>query len=389
MELRTISASSFQSYEECPKRWFEENVKRTPRSGGTAPADLGTACHQALEDYVGVVYKDKKREPDLKLLLMFYRVAFQNAFGSADLDRPEYEDGEQMLRRWHDRTNLDGVEIISMEQKDYVEIKTSDGLKRYNYIWDRCDRLYEDGKKIIRVVDYKTIRANLSPEELGTKIQARMYGMAAAVQFKDEQPDEIWIQFDLLRYGTVDVKFSREQNLATWKYIRETAERILATDETKVPEVLGPGCQWCVRKATCKTLRKNIEGGGTFSLQDDEALFKARVELESTQKAAKYALEEIDNLIAARAVQRDELEWETDNYEVKFTSKRTRVVDAHEVRMILGDQIVAQLGKVTLGDIDKLRKGNEITPEQKSLLGGAIKSQFSDPKPKVVKKTGL
>jgi hypothetical protein len=389
LELRTISASSLQSFEECPRRWHEENVKRTPRSGGTAPADLGTACHEALENYVGAVYKDKKREPSFDLLMMFYKVGFQSAFGSADFDRPEYKDGEAMLRRWFDRTDLSNVEIISMEKKDFIEIKTSAGIKKYNYIWDRCDRFMEHGKKIIRVVDYKTIRANITPDELRTKIQARMYGMAAAIQFKDEQPDEIWVQFDLLRYGTVDVKFSREQNVMTWKYIKSTAERIIGMDENTAPEQLGPGCQWCVRKATCKTLRKNVNGGGTYALLGGEDLLKARVEMEAVQKAAKYALEEIDNIIMAQARNEDMTEWETDNYEVKFTSSKRRVVDSHEAGLILGPQVMAQMGKLSISDVDKLLKGDELSPNQKSLLRGAIRENYSDPKPKVVKKTGL
>lgn len=389
MELRTISATSLQTFEECPKRWLEENVNRTPRSGNTNAADNGTACHAALEEYVGAVYVDKKAQPNLDMLLMFYKNAFMDAFKTVELDRPEYAEGVDMLTRWFDRADFEGIEIVSLEKKDFIEIRTSAGPRKYNYIWDRCDKFTENGKKIIRVVDYKTIRANLSPEDLSAKIQARMYAMAAAIQFKDEKPDEIWVQFDLLRYSPVEVTFNRDQNVATWNYVKATAERILAMNPAKAPETLGPGCQWCVRKTTCNTLRKNIAGGGIYSLQSDEELLKARYELESVQKAAKYGLEEIDDLIMSRSKARDEIEWEAGNFEVKFTSRRTRSVDTQDVVNIIGADAVASLGKVNIGEVEKLLKGNELTAEQKSLLRGCIRESFSDPKPKITRKAGV
>lgn len=388
MQLKTISASSLTTFSECAKRWHAEYVLRTPRTGGPGPAALGTACHDALERYVRAVYMEKTRTEDFTYLLGLFKVAYMREFASADIKTPEYEDGINMLTNWFGRTNLDNVEVLSVEVKDSMNIKTKDGIKKYNYIWDRCDRFEEHGKTIIRVVDYKTIRAYLSPEDVRNKIQAKMYAMAAATQFKEMHPDEIWIQFDLLRYGTIDVKFTREENVETWKFVKATANRIIEMDDENIPETLGPGCMFCVRKANCHTLRKNINGEGIMLLAGDrDAMAKAREEFEAVQKAAKYALEELDNLMLHDAKSTDEIEYETDNYRVVFKGRKSREVDSMEAALIIGPELMSKIGKLNVTELDKLVKGKELTAAQKSLLHGTIRERFGDLKPKVVKKT--
>lgn len=389
MKLRTISATSLQAFEECPARWYAENSLYTPRAGGNGPANTGTACHYACEHYVQAVYVQKTHEPSLELLHMFYKIGFEEAFGSADFSIPEFKDGKDMLTNWWNRTDLSDVEILSTEKKDYIEIKTSDGIKRYNYIWDRCDLVVdENGRRIIRVVDYKSVRAYISSEDLKQKIQARMYAMGAAIQFKDQNIDEIWIVFDLFRYGDpIEVKFSWEENRETWKWIKKTAERILATDENNPPETLGPGCVWCVRKTTCETLRKNISGGGVFALLEGEDLLKARLELESVNKAAGYALREIDDLLVRQAQEQDVTELSEGLYDMKFTTRKTTVIDSEEAAMILGPVITAQIGKIGVTQVKELLKGDELTAAQKSQLKGIMRTSLGDPKPKVTKRS--
>lgn len=393
MKINSISASAMQNAVDCLAKFYAENVLYTPRSGNTDPADVGTACHGALELYVQAAYVDKHDGAgDLDILLGFYANAYEETFGALDRGADTYKDGAQMLKRWYERTDLDGVDILSLEKKETIMFKTPQGPKKLNYIVDRVDTFMDGDQKVLRLTDYKTVRANMGPEELRTKIQARMYAMCLAIQYKDEKFDRIDIDFDLLRYEVVSVSFDREDNLHTWEWLKSLVARIDAADETNLSklETLGPGCVWCVRKATCTAMKKNLDGGGIAGM-DDNQLAELREQAESQAKANRYLIDEIDNMLLAQAQSNNEIEWETADYEIEFKSRRSSTVDPHEVADILGSELMAQYGKVGVTDIKKLLKDEDsgLSVAQMSRLRSAIKTEFGVPKPKVKRKTGL
>lgn len=384
MELKTLSASALLTFEECPARYHAENVNRTPRVGGTGPADLGTAVHGALEQYVIAVYMNKTADASFKLLAMYFQISYADTFGTTDRSAPSYKEGLAMLQTWYDRTDLSNVVVISVEKKDNILINTSTGPKPLNFIWDRCDMFFEGGRKIIRVVDYKTIRANLSPDDLRNKLQARIYAMCAAAWFKEEEPDEIWIQFDLLRYGPVEVTFTRDKNLETWHYVKSTAEKIIKTDGPTAPRNLGPGCMYCVLKASCPLLRKNVDNGGVLSMSLEQ-MMEAYQQLESQNKASKYAMEELADMMLSVARERNEIDIEEGDYRLEFKSRKSRTVDSREAIEILGPTMTAQMASFGVTDIERLLKSEELTDAQKSLLRRTIGEKWGDPKPKITK----
>lgn len=389
MELRTISASSLTKFEECPRGWHAEYVERLPRvNSSSKPALLGNAVHEPLELYVREVFIDRTHEVDEERLIALYNVSFVKYLRSIpSLSDPLYADGLDMLQRWHDRINdlLDpSVEVLAVEDKMSMDIPTSDGKKKMNFIFDRVDLIKEDGKIIIRIVDYKTVREPISPEQLVQRVQARMYGMAAQFQYKDLEPDEIWVQFNLLRYSPVEVHFSRDDNVVTWRYVKDTAERILAT-KGKGDRQLGKGCMFCPLKATCTAWERNADGGGIMYLAGDRnALAKKRLELESGMKQLKYALEEVDNLMIADAMESDEIAYDTDDFHVEMISQTRSKYDPAQVKEIVGEAVFASIGgKCTKANMEKLFKSPDLDSIQKSLLRGTTSVSVSEPKPKV------
>jgi RecB family exonuclease len=388
VELYSLSASSLQTFEECPRRWYAEYVDRLPRIGGSSkPAALGTTVHNTLEAYVTRVFINCTDEASEVLLTQIYQLEFMKEMREAPSpDNPLYNDGLEMLVRWYERTDLSNLEVLMLENKLNVMIKTKKGPKKLTYIFDRVDLLKENGKIIVRVVDYKTIRQPVTPEQLRQKIQARMYGMLAQMLYKDDiNPDEIWVCFDLLRYGPVEVKFSRDDNVDTWKYMKATANRIIDTPG-KGEEHLSPGCQFCPLKATCKTLAKNADNGGLMHLAGDrDALAARRLELESQQKGVKYALEEIDNMMLEDAIEADEISYETENFLVEFASQNRSSYPVDKVKGVVGAEYFSNQmgGKATVTAVNKALKSGDLDSGQRSMLRSLVVTKFSEPKPKV------
>ena len=363
---KTISASSLQVADGCLARFHAENIEFTPSPAPKTAANVGTSCHGALEKYVEICYMSRTAEPTLDLLLALYRISYLNTFDTVEHDTPEYRDGEQMLKRWFERTSFEGITVVSVEQKRRIPVPSSVGDIPLSYIWDRCDIFYEDGKKILRIVDYKTIQALLSPDRLRGMLQPRIYDLAARTQFKDQGIDEFQVVFDLLRHEPVGLTFSRDEAVATWQAIKDRLERIIAADEDNPPETLNPDCPYCVRKAHCKALRRNVKGEGIFSLDDIDEVARIRREMEYQSKGLATAIKELDERLLAVAREHQVLAYlvEDGEWQVNVTAQRRRNVDNRIVAGIIGPEIMAEFGKLNVTDVDKLIASGRLTDDQ-------------------------
>lgn len=382
MKPRSLSASALQVAEMCLARYHAENILRTERPANSA-ATLGTTVHSALEIYVTKVYIEKTREPDLEFLLDLFSMFFARNFGTFDQDSDDYRDGIDMLKRWFGRTDLSDRTVISVEKKTSFDVKTTIGPIPFNYIWDRFDQL---GEKEFEVVDYKTIRLPVSPEDLKKKIQARCYGLAAQIQRPDAE--RIWVRFDLLRHESVATVFTRQDNIATWNYLKRSAERIIEASDKDLLETLNAECCWCVRKTSCKALQSNLTGGGVLRFGSALEVVDLRAKLEYQRKAVEYAIKEIDEVVLKEAAETDTLEFESETSKLEIGWSTRRQVDPERVLPICGRDLFHKYGGdlMTYTQFNKLLKDSAVGPEMKRKLQSLVYSKSGTPVVKVVPK---
>jgi len=384
---KSFSATAFNVAELCLARYQAEHIERGKGFGGVA-ANLGTSVHGALEEYVKAVHiPGASGNGSEKLLLDFFKLSYMDTFHTTDFETVDYLEGVEMLKKWFKRTDFTKFTVISCEVKENFPIKTSIGEIPFNYIWDRHDQLDEN---VYRVVDYKTNRWGLNPQDLKKKIQARAYGLAA--QIKYPQAQRIWVQFDMLRHdGPVGIVFTRDDNVATWQFMKEKAEQIIATPDDDVPETLNPECLFCVRQASCTSLTKNISVGGIMSLGSVEQLVDKRAQLEFQKSAIASAIGKLDEVILGKAKAQDVLEFESDYNRLKVGVSSTRAIDAEMAEMVLPPQLARRYmdRKITIGNVDKLLKGNELTEEQKKQLVSLIYQKKGEPRVKIEPKNPI
>lgn len=389
MRPKTLSASSIKVAQLCMARWKAEYFERGGGFSGTA-ANTGTACHGALELFVQAVFIDKKiLWDDLGSLEIFYMKSFTETFGHADFNSPEYKDGWTLVKKWHKRTDLSDVHrVVSVEQKHQFDVPVKFGIVEekipLSYIMDRLDEMDPDCK-VIRVVDYKTIRIPINPDELHSNVQARIYALMA--QIKYPKAERIWVVFDLLRHDTVGTVFTREDNIETWEFLKREAQRIADTPVDKAPETLNAECRFCVRAATCKTLNSNVAVGGVFSLSQEE-IARKKLEIEHKIRGLESLVEKFNDALLQEARQRDELEWvTTDGVKVEIRASRSRKVNWPVVAKILGPDIMAREGKMNLTQLDQILEApGVLTEDQKSEIQKLIWWEYGDASAKVKEK---
>lgn len=387
MQPTSLSATALDVATKCMARYAAENIERNRTASGP-PAQLGTAVHNSLEIYVKSVYmdgpQDGRKQPELKYLLDLFRMQYMVVFDSIDPEGDMYADGVDMLTRWFERTDLSDVTVVSVEEKTPFQVRVQDSLGNdhsipFNYIFDRLDQLDET---TFRVVDYKTWRQAISPEDLMAKIQARAYGLACQIQYP--HAEKIWVQFDQLRHERVGIVLSKADNANTWRYIKRWAKTILDTKPEEAAETINADCKWCIRKTTCNALKKNVAAGGVAGL-NVPAMIDLRGRLADQMAGLEWAAKELDEALKVAAEHDDLTELESDKYRVFWSRSSRRGIERIDIlEQILGPQLFEQIGKkdVSITQLDKLlKKGNAtLTDEQKSQVKGLIVDKLGEPK---------
>src|SRR5688572_25349821 len=97
MRPRSISATSLDSYEGCPKR-FAAEIAIGRINTDSAPGKFGTALHAALDKYIEKLYATGVPAEHDKDLLMDLWTAASNHYLGFGTDY--YTEGQEMLENW-------------------------------------------------------------------------------------------------------------------------------------------------------------------------------------------------------------------------------------------------------------------------------------------------
>lgn len=379
---KTLSASSLQVWTLCPDRWVAEYLNRAPSFSNSA-ADVGTAFHGGAELFVKALFVDKTHDPatmtrkqQKELLITFYQMSYIQTFGTADMETEEYKDGFQLTMRWFERTDLTtkpmkGVESTELKETITVPFNHPDGTVHqlnFNYIMDRVDQIEDT---VWEVVDYKTIRVPLQPEDLENKIQARAY--ALAIQIKHPEATRVIVTFDQIRHEPISLEFTRDDNIAFWRFLTEETQRIIDTAESDARPRLNPECGFCVKKFTCPLMQRNIAAGGIHALSVDESIDLV-AKLKAQIKANERIVSDLEDIVFRHAAETDTLHWETGDggYEVEVGVGRRRTFPAHKAAEIMGPELFAQMGSMTLGNLEKIMKDESLPKGMRDKLGELI-----------------
>jgi hypothetical protein len=379
MDFKSLSASALETAIACPARFRVTHVDHAADESNDA-ADVGKAVHGALEVYVRASVVEKNEPESLEYLIFCYRQQYPIIFGSLDMAADTFKDGLDMLKTWHARTSFEGCDVLLLETKEEFPVQVAPGeIRPFRYIFDRLDQLDDT---VYRVVDYKTIRLPLSPDQLRRKLQARVYGLAAQIRHKDAT--RIYVEFDLLRHERIGVAYSREENADTWRLIKTKAKELY--EMVDAPEQINVDCRYCVRAARCDTLRSNVRAGGAYSLGSIEQTVDLRRVLNDQISGLNSVVADLDAQLLSYMERNEQPEVKGSDSIAEIGVRYARsVTDPTEVAHIVGPEIASRYGNFRLGDIDRMLKEEPLTPEQRKKVQSYIRRTAGDPKIKTRK----
>ena len=399
---KTLSASALQVAGSCMSRFVAEYEIKA-RGISSMAANTGTACHGALEKYVHHAYIAKDMQPTLAMLLAFFDQSFEDTFGSLDKTRDEYKLGIELLENWHTRSGWMFAErkVLTVEKKDWyhIDLTLADGTVHdlpVTYIMDRVDMNLDETE--LYVEDYKTNAIPISAEELKRKIQARLYALIALIEYLPRFPNlrGVWVAFDMLKHERVGVFFTREECLEVWNWLMREVTRICNTEAASVKETLNPECGFCIRKASCRELKKNIDAGGIMSLTPQGQVdMLVRVD---GQKAALASLsKELSEMLGAALRVEDDYGTTPDvitgtAYDAILSARAVRSVDANRVAAVVPPEVIRDYlppSKLTMEAFTRMCKDERLPAERVKVLKSLVSKTVSIPTVKVVKRTDV
>lgn len=377
---KSVSATALTTAKLCRARYKAENIEYA-RGWGSPAGLLGSTIHSALEDYVGEVYVDGKHGPSPRALESLFEIHFLKNFG-VEGDPKLKEAGLEMCERWSakEEFHMAGRKVLTREVKEHIFIETPHGTIKLNYILDRFDEIGPDEYEII---DYKSSFFNETVDSLMRLLQPKIYALAMFIKYPNAK--KMLVTFDMLRYKPVTVEITKDEARSAFQEIYDIVQMILDTPDDAPYEDLeqiNKSCNFCIRKANCKALQKNIEVGGLYSL-DLQGQIDLRTEIELKVKGLKALQDELEGVIEESMGKELMTELPTGRSRAFFTVPATnKITSLDTARKIVGDEVFFTYGetKMTLAQFDKMCKDPNISDDQREQLKGLKSKEFGDPR---------
>lgn len=363
MQLTSLSASSALVYEACPARWKAEYEQRVYSPGGDA-ANLGTACHGAMQRYV----EDGYHLGDVPYVLKAKHISrmFNEEYDKLFSDESRRAEGRELVVRWATRTNFEGLTVLSTERKREIQLATRHGNVPFRFVMD-LELAHYNGD--IEVVDYKTYARPVPIGDLKNRIQCRAYAAMAHLMHPDAA--RIWVTFDLLRFEPIGVVFTRDECIETLDYLVRLAERIIEDENPQ--ETINPECRFCVRKERCQKLSAYSAFKGAHS--PDASLadqVKTLLELQQAKGAIEDMIKRLEPLILMSFDDTEEDRIELDDHVLTLSSSRRRVIDMDRLIEVLPGHDLAAIATVGISKLDELLASGTLEPETASRVRQTI-----------------
>jgi putative RecB family exonuclease len=245
-----LSPAALSRFRLCEKQFFFADVERAPRRDQSNPLlAQGNAIHAALERFFGL--RPEQRDPAESVLRQALRNQWRayckpDTFATVD---QEIEFGQAALTLMTNFASSFDTTAEPLAREQWVSTRLPNGIELFGKI-DRADP-FEDG---LAVIDYKTGRRQIEPEDLSGEPAAQVYLLAAEKEFG--LPVRC-VRYLYLASGD-DVRWypEREDIPSIAEHLVALTTSIKEADE--FPASPGDHCRWCPFALRC-TDRGRVE----------------------------------------------------------------------------------------------------------------------------------
>jgi putative RecB family exonuclease len=236
LSVTRLSPAALSRYRTCPKSFLLTDIERRRRGEATSPVlAQGNAVHHALERFFGLPVEDRGADAVEQALRSVWPEHRNRAgFRTREEEAVHGVAAIEMLREFVEHYEI-AAEPVAREQ--WVQTRLPNGIELFGKV-DRIDRLPSGG---LDVIDYKTGRRMIEPEDIDEEPAAQIYVLATEDTYGASVER---VRFIYLATGQ-EVSWSpeREDVDALREKLARLAERLAA--ETEFEAVPGFACRTC------------------------------------------------------------------------------------------------------------------------------------------------
>lgn len=180
---RRFSATAISRYRECPRACWFQYVAKIPRPEDPSPSlVLGTAVHAALDRFFGMDPDQRTEEMLHTCLRSCWRASVRPGTFVNRAEEAHYGNrGLDILSRFLGSFD---ARTVPVAREQWLEARLSNGVFVFGKV-DRVDAVArQDGPSALSIVDYKTGRRRIDPEDLIDDPAAQIYTVVAQARYK-------------------------------------------------------------------------------------------------------------------------------------------------------------------------------------------------------------
>lgn len=161
VEKFTLSATSLNTYLECPYKFKLNNLLKVPRAKASYLA-FGTAVHSALEKFLRE-YNEYSKRPPKDFLLQTFKQSLQKEILTKEEYSARLEQGNKILSAYYDFHQDDFRNSLFLEKFSRVQMDDITLTGKIDQItWD------DEADRTIKVIDFKTGKTKTKGQIMGT-----------------------------------------------------------------------------------------------------------------------------------------------------------------------------------------------------------------------------
>lgn len=278
-----LSVSRVNKYATCPRDYdLSYPVGTRPERSTSAPAELGSLCHDVMEDAAEVARLVGTNLDQVQLGHLYRRKFAARMTMKASSD---YADGLLMVRHWAADLARPDHHIVGIERKFVVR---RDGHSPILGFVDRIDQR-PDGS--VDVIDYKTARVLPDAWDIADHLQMTVYSAVARRWYPDAPRIRVGLAY--LRHGVTHWgEYTPEREDAALEYMWAMGER-MDTDSAMAPQA-NEWCGYCDHREACPLMAY-----AGADVTDFEGMLRARMAYDGQMQVARKNVRDMDKRIKA------------------------------------------------------------------------------------------